>query len=154
MTSEQYRALLQELAHVGGLSDATSLLEHGRVMIGELSAVLEHEPRYDEHLLQVRFLVGSFPQADAFAIAKSLLEANYVGGYGGECVFSVVPDSDDVVVTLKVHLHPSLTAQELWQDLSAVARHASELWEQVASSSLVPNDAHPSQFQPAQVRGA
>jgi hypothetical protein len=48
MTSEQFQLLLQDLAHVAGLSDSSGLLKHGRVKIGELDAVLVHEPVYKE----------------------------------------------------------------------------------------------------------
>jgi hypothetical protein len=133
VTSEQYRSLLQELARVSGLADSSSLLEHGRVKIGELNAVLEHSPKYDEDLLQVRILLGALPPNDADMMTKALLEANYVSGYGGECVFSLMPETDDVVITMRLRLQSSLTAQELWQELSDIARHGGQMWEKVAS---------------------
>lgn len=133
MTSEQYQALLHELARVAGLSDTSSLLEHGRVTIGESSALLEHNPGYDADLLQVRLLLGRFPTEHADVVSKALLEANYISGYGGECVFSLLPGSDDVVITMRMKLHPSLSPQELWQELSDIARHGSKMWEEVVA---------------------
>jgi hypothetical protein len=142
MTSEQYQALLNELARVGGLADPTPLLAHGRVKVGELNVLLEHEPNYDENLLQVRMLLGGFPpeQQD---ITKALLEANYTSGYGGECVFSLFPQSDDVVVTMKLRLDSAMSAQELWQQLSDVATHGARMWEAIVSATPPVQNASP-----------
>ncbi|HVZ45011.1 MAG TPA: CesT family type III secretion system chaperone [Ramlibacter sp.] len=134
MTSEQYRLLLQDLARVAGMADAKGLLENGRVRIGEFNALLVHEPTYDEDLLQVRILLGGFPAEQSDIVAKALLEANYVSGFGGECVFSLFPDSDDVVITMRMRLHSSLRAQELWQELSDIAKHGSQMWQGIAAA--------------------
>jgi hypothetical protein len=134
MTSEQFNLLLQDLARVAGLSDASGLLEHGRVKIGELDAVLVHEPSFDPDLLQVRIRLSTLP-AQSEELTRALLEANYISGYGGECVFSLFPASDDVVITLRVKLESAMTAQELWQGISDVARHASQMWEGIAASA-------------------
>ena len=134
MTSEQYKSLLRELARVGGLADPTPLLDHGRVKIGEVNVLLEHEPNYDENLLQVRMLLGGFPPEN-HDITRALLEANYISGYGGECVFSLFPQSDDVVVTMKMRLDSSMSPQDLWQQLSDVAAHGSRMWEAIVSAA-------------------
>jgi hypothetical protein len=138
MTSDQYQSLLQQLAHVAGLAEPAGLLEHGRVRIGELNALLEHDPRYDEDLLQVRILLGGFAEEHADIVTRALLEANYVSGYGGECVFSLYPQSDDVVITMKLRLRSSLTPQELWQELSDIARHGSRMWETITATLAPP----------------
>lgn len=142
MTSEQYQSLLRELAHVGGLADPTPLLIHGRVKVGDLNVLLEHDPNYDENLLQVRMLLGGFPpeQQD---ILKALLEANYMSGYGGECVFSLFPQSDDVVVTMKMRLDSAMSAQDLWKQLSDVAAHGSRMWEAIVTATPAAQGASP-----------
>lgn len=142
MTSEQYQSLLRELAHVGGLADPTPLLTHGRVKVGDLNVLLEHDPNYDENLLQVRMLLGGFPpeQQD---ILKALLEANYMSGYGGECVFSLFPQSDDVVVTMKMRLDSAMSAQDLWKQLSDVAAHGSRMWEAIVTATPAAQGASP-----------
>jgi hypothetical protein len=140
MTSEQYRSLLEELARVSGLGDSSSLLEHGRLKIGDINAVLEHDPKYDEHLLQVRMLLGGFPEQQQAVVTKALLEANYISGYGGECVFSLFPESDDVVLTMKMRLNAGPTAQELWQELSDIARHGGQMWETIVASMRTTQD--------------
>ncbi|MBC7603099.1 MAG: CesT family type III secretion system chaperone [Ramlibacter sp.] len=143
MNSEQYQVLLQDLARLSGLADASSLLEHGRVKIGDIDAVLEHEPNYDPDLLQVRMRLGTLPD-DAEDLTRAILEANYVSGYGGECVFSLYPASDDVVITMKVRLQESLTAQELWQGISDVARHGGQMWQGILSVSQTSMGSAPS----------
>ncbi|HTH80065.1 MAG TPA: CesT family type III secretion system chaperone [Ramlibacter sp.] len=134
MTSEQYRLLLDELARVSGLADSSGLLEHGRVKIGEVDAVLEHQPAYDEHLLQVRMRLGTLPVDDR-DLTRAILEANYISGYGGECVFSLYPASDDVIITMRMRLEESLTAQELWQGISDIARHGTQMWQGIAAAT-------------------
>jgi len=133
MNSEQYRLLLEDLARVSAMGDSVSLLEHGRLKVGELEAVLEHEPTYDDKLLQLRMRIGSLPR-DSAELTRAILEANYVGGYGGECVFSLFPATDDVVVTMRLRLEQSLTAQELWQSMSDLARHASQMWQGITAA--------------------
>ena len=146
MTSEQYLQLLQDLAHVAGLSDATGLIEHGRVKIGDTDAVLEHEPVYDANLLQVRMRLGTLP-VEGKDLSRAILEANYVSGYGGECVFSLYPASDDVIITMRVRLQEAMTAQELWQGVSDVARHGSQMWQGIVSvaqtaAGMTPSDVY------------
>jgi len=135
MTSDQFHSLLQELARASGLQEGSGLLEHGRVRIGDFDAVLEHEPRYDAKLLQVRVMLGAVGDGERDIIVRGLLEANYAHGYGGECIFSIYPGSEDVVVTLKVRLTESTDAKALWQQLSDVTRHGSELWEGIAAKA-------------------
>jgi hypothetical protein len=132
MTADQYQQLLQDLAHVAGMTDPSGLLDHGRVKIGELDAVLEHEPAYDAELLQVRMRLGTLPPEGA-DLSRAILEANYVSGYGGECVFSLYPASDDVIITMRVRLQASMTAQELWQGISDVARHGGQMWQGIVA---------------------
>ena len=143
MTAEQYKLLLQELARVGGLSDSSGLIDHGRVKIGEVDAVLEHNPDYDENLLQVRMRMGTLPE-EGDALARAVLEANYVSGYGGECVFSLYPASDDVVVTMRFRLVETLTAQELWQGISDISRHSSQAWEGIVAVAQTSQGRAPS----------
>lgn len=146
MTSEQFQHLLQDLAHVAGMTDPSGLLDHGRVKIGELDAVLEHEPAYDAELLQVRMRLGALP-SEGTDLSRAILEANYVSGYGGECVFSLYPASDDVIITMRVRLQASMTAQELWQGISDVARHGGQMWQGIVavaqtSAGSTPSDAY------------
>lgn len=147
MTSDQYKLLLQELARVAGLSDSTALIEHGRVKIGEIDAVLEHNPDYDDNLLQVRMRMGTLPE-QGDDLTRAILEANYVSGYGGECVFSLYPASDDVVVTMRFRLVESLTPQELWQAISDISRHSSQMWEGIISVAQTPQGMTPSDMRP------
>ncbi|HVZ43388.1 MAG TPA: CesT family type III secretion system chaperone [Ramlibacter sp.] len=135
MTSEQYQTLLRELAQLGGLTNPAGLLSHGRVKIGEYDALLAHEPRYDENLLQVRILLGGIPVRGGSSVVRALLEANYKGGYGGDCIFSLYPESDDVIVTMRVRLEPMMSARELWQEISDAARHGGKLWDEVLSAA-------------------
>jgi hypothetical protein len=147
VTSEQYKLLLQELARIAGLSDASPLVEHGRVKIGEVDAVLEHNPDYDENLLQVRTRMGTLPEKGD-ELARAILEANYVSGYGGECVFSLYPASDDVVVTMRFRLVEALSAQELWQAISDISRHSTQMWEGIVSVTQTSSGATPSDMRP------
>ncbi|MES2632704.1 MAG: CesT family type III secretion system chaperone [Pseudomonadota bacterium] len=153
MTSEQYMVLLQDLARVAGLANPSALMENGRLKVQDLDCVLEHSPAYDEKLLQVRMRLGTMP-SDTTDLTRAILEANYVSGYGGECVFSLYPKSDDVIITMKVRLQESLTAQELWQGISDVAQHGSQMWEGIvnmarASSDEAPRDTrHEHSFKP------
>ena len=149
MTSEQYQLLLQDLALVAGKADASGLVDHGRVKIGELDAVLEHDPKYDEHLLQVRMRLGTLPP-EGEDLTRAILEANYVSGYGGECVFSLFPASDDVIITMKVRLLEGLSAQELWQGISDVARHSSQMWQGIMSVAQTSSGSTPSDLRVAQ----
>lgn len=147
MTSEQYKLLLQDLARVAGLSDSSGLIDHGRVKIGDVDAVLEHNPDYDENLLQVRTRMGTLPE-QGDALTRAILEANYVSGYGGECVFSLYPASDDVVVTMRFRLVEALSPQELWQAISDISRHSSQMWEGIVavaqtSQGMTPSDMRP-----------
>ncbi len=132
MNSEQYHALLQDLARRANLADPSGLVDHGRVKIGELDAVLEHAPGYDPKLLQVRLRLGALPQKGD-DLVRAVLEANYTSGYGGECVFSLYPATDDVIITMRVKLDDAMTGQDLWQGISDVARHASQIWEGVGA---------------------
>ena len=150
MTSEQYQSLLRELARVGGLADASALLDGGCLKIGELDVLLEHEPGYDPELLQVRALLGGFPEEQEHIITKALLQANYASGYGGECVFSLLPESDDVVLTMKMRLDASLSAQELWQSLSDIARHGTRMWKTVISTAGLSQNVLPTETKFAQ----
>ncbi|MBC7436693.1 MAG: CesT family type III secretion system chaperone [Bdellovibrionales bacterium] len=146
MTSDQYQHLLHDLAHVAGMTDPSGLVEHGRVKVGELDTVLEHEPAYDADLLQVRMRLGTLP-SEGQDLSRAILEANYVSGYGGECVFSLYPASDDVIITMRVRLQESMTAQELWQGISDVARHGGQMWQGIVAvaqtaAGSTPSDAY------------
>ena len=146
MTAEQYRQLLHELAHVAGLSDSSAMLTQGRVKIGDLNALLVHAPDYDPRLLQVRLSLGSVPEDTRSAIAQALLEANYVEGYGGECVFSLRPETGDAVLTMRLKLESGLSAQELWQSLSNVAYHGTQMWESIRSQAQPSHGGFPPSF--------
>lgn len=147
MTSEQYKLLLQDLARVAGLSDSSGLIDHGRVKIGEVDAVLEHNPDYDENLLQVRTRMGTLPE-QGDTLTRAILEANYVSGYGGECVFSLYPASDDVVVTMRFRLVEALSPQELWQAISDISRHSSQMWEGIVAVAQTSQGVTPSDMRP------
>jgi hypothetical protein len=124
--------LLQDLAHIAGLADPADLVDHGRVKIGLLDALLVHDPAYDDGLLQVRIRMGAFSPRDV-EMTRSVLEANYTNGYGGECVFSLLPGTDDLVVTLRMRLDEKLSVHELWRHLSDISRNASVIWENVVA---------------------
>ncbi len=145
MNSEQYHALLQDLARRANMADPSGLVDHGRVRIGELDAVLEHAPAYDPTLLQVRLRLGALPQ-QGDELVRAVLEANYTSGYGGECVFSLYPATDDVIITMRVRLQESMTGQELWQGISDVARHASDIWDGIAATAQTAPTAMPHGF--------
>lgn len=147
MTSDQYKLLLQDLARVAGLDDSSGLIDHGRVKIGEVDAVLEHNPDYDENLLQVRMRMGTLPE-QGDELTRAILEANYISGYGGECVFSLFPASDDVVVTMRFKLVASLSPQELWQAISDISRHSSQMWEGIVAVAQRPQSNMPSEMRP------
>lgn len=147
MTSDQYKLLLQDLARVAGLHDSSGLIDHGRVKIGEVDAVLEHNPDYDENLLQVRMRMGTLPE-QGDELTRAILEANYVSGYGGECVFSLFPASDDVVVTMRFKLVASLSPQELWQAISDISRHSSQMWEGILAVAQTPQSTTLSEMRP------
>ncbi|WP_048438544.1 CesT family type III secretion system chaperone [Caenimonas sp. SL110] len=142
MNSEQYHALLQDLAKRANMADPSGLVDHGRVRIGDLDAVLEHAPGYDPKLLQVRLRLGALPQKGD-ELVRAVLEANYTSGYGGECVFSLYPATDDVIITMRVRLDEAMTAQELWQAISDVARHATHIWEGIAAETHTAASALP-----------
>ncbi|RYX89599.1 MAG: hypothetical protein EOO28_32365 [Comamonadaceae bacterium] len=142
MNAEQYQLLLQDLARVAGMADTAGLVAHGRLKIGELDAVMDHDPKYDENLLQVRMRLGTLP-AESEDLTRAILEANYVSGYGGECVFSLFPASDDVIITMRVRLDASMSAQELWQGISDVARHAAQMWQGIVTVAQVTHVARP-----------
>lgn len=131
MTSDQYKALIQDLAHVAGLSDASSLLEYGRVMIGEGRALLVHDPDHDPDLLQVRVTLGNFAESLEVAVLQALMETNYVKGYAGDCVFSLRPGAQEAVLTMRLRLRQVASAQDLWQSLSDIARHGRQMWEEI-----------------------
>lgn len=147
MTSEQYTLLLQDLARVAGLADSSGLIDHGRVKIGDVDAVLEHNPDYDENVLQVRMRMGTLP-AQGDELTRAILEANYVSGYGGECVFSLYPASDDVVVTMRFRLVEALSPQELWQAISDISRHSSQMWEGIVAVAQTSQGTTPSDMRP------
>jgi hypothetical protein len=149
MTSEQYKLLLQDLAQVAGMTDAAGLTQHGRVKIGDLDAVLEHDPKYDDQLLQVRMRLGTLPP-EGEDLTRAILEANYVSGYGGECVFSLFPASDDVIITMKVRLLDGLSAQELWQGISDVARQSSQMWQGIVSVAQTSRGSMPADLRVGQ----
>ena len=135
MTPEQYQYLLHELAHVAGLPYPLALMNHGRLKIGDVNAVLIYEPQYDPDLMQARLLLGGVPHELRESVMEALLEANYFEGYGGECVFSLSPQSGEIVLTMRLPLLPSLSAQELWQALSDIARHGSQMWEAIMAEN-------------------
>jgi hypothetical protein len=135
MTSEQYQALLQGLAHVAVLPDPAALLNVGLLNIGEYRAVLVHEPGYDPNLLQVRLILGGFPAELKEVVTQKLLEMNYIAGYGGEWVYSLMPESGEAVLSARIHLDSNLSAQELWQVLSDCARHGGEMWDGMLAES-------------------
>lgn len=145
MNSEQYHSLLVDLATRSKMAEPSGLVDHGRVKIGELDAVLEHAPAYDPKLLQVRLRMGALPQKGD-DLVRAVLEANYTSGYGGECVFSLYPATDDVIITMRVKLEESMTGQELWQGISDVARHASQIWEGIAAAAHTSHNATPHEF--------
>jgi hypothetical protein len=135
VTAEQFQALLQELARAAGLPDASGLLDHGRLNIGPWSSLLVHDAGYDPELLQVRMNLGGFAGEQRDVVMQALLEANYGEGWGGECVFSLSPDTGEVALTMRLELSPSLSAQELWQALSDIAQQGGRMWEEIAASS-------------------
>jgi hypothetical protein len=134
MTTDQYLSLLRDLAGIAGMADPAPLLTQGRLSVGETRTVLEHDPDYDPDLLQVRLLLGALPGEDQDIVARALLETNYVSGYGGECVFSLMPETDDAVITMKMRLHPALSAPDLWQELSDVAMHGQQMWNSIVAT--------------------
>jgi hypothetical protein len=134
MTAEQYRLLLQDLARLADPRDGDSLLEHGRAKVGALDTVMVHAPEYDPDLLQVRMRVGTLPEPSGH-ILRGILEANFISGFGGECVFSLFPNSRDVVMTLRHRLDEATTPQDLWQGLTDVARNAEQMWLMVLDNS-------------------
>jgi hypothetical protein len=144
MTPEQYQYLLHELAHVAGLPYPMALMNHGRLKIGDVNAVLVYEPQYDPGLMQARLMLGCVPQELKAAVMEALLEANYFEGYGGECVFSLSPQSGEIV----------LSAHELWQALSDVARHGSQMWETIMAECETLHAGLPADFHDAMAQHA
>jgi hypothetical protein len=139
MTPAQFQVLLGQLAGVAGVADASSLLLHGQLRVEGKDAVLAHNSAHDDSLLQVRMVVGDLPPDQAH-VACALLDSNYQNG--GRCVFSLHSESDTVLATVQLRMQPSLTAQDLWQDLCAMALAADALWESITTS-------HASEQEPA-----
>lgn len=133
MTFEQYQSLLQELARVGGLADPTALLNHGRLAIDGVSVVLEHNADYNKELLQVRLMLGALP-GDQHDIECALLEVNYMSR--GNCVFSLYPKSDNVVVAMNPSLGSSMTGQDLWQELSGAVQSGMLMWQDLIAKPV------------------
>jgi hypothetical protein len=133
LTSYQFDALLRDLAHVAGLPETSALLTSGAFDIAGRRAVLVHKPDYDPDLLQMRLVLGSFPPELKPDITQALLELNYVAGFAGEWVYSLLPGSAQAVLTSRIHLHDTSSAHDLWQVLSDCARHGLELWESLLS---------------------
>jgi hypothetical protein len=135
VNSDQFGTLLKDLARVASLPEDSALLSSGALEIAGRRAVLVHKPEYDPDLLQVRLVLGSFPPDSKPAIATALLELNYVAGFAGEWVYSLLPDSAQAVLTSRIHLHEIPTAPELWQMLSDCAQHGLDLWESVLADA-------------------
>jgi hypothetical protein len=129
MTADQYQAILQELARVARVPDPSALIEAGRIEVSGHRALLVHEPDYDPHLLQVRIVLGAFPLEHREAVALGLLEANYLAGYGGEWVYSLLPETKEAVLTIRLPLVLTPNAQELWRLLSECVQQAGQMWE-------------------------
>jgi hypothetical protein len=135
MTSDQYALLLADLARVAGLSgfQAAALSAQGHITVGGLPAVLVHDESFEPDLLQARIVAGSVADAIKPVVMQAMLESNYLHGWGNECVFSLLPRSGEVVLTLRVALQPSLSAQDLWHALDDVAGRGRAMCELLQS---------------------
>jgi len=133
MNTDQFQTLLAEFAHIAQLADPSDLLKHHRLQLGGVETALEHQPAFDPDLLQLRVQLGTFDESQRDEVLTALLESNYLIGYGGQCVYSLLPTTNDVVLTMRLQLDESISAQELWQQMSDLVRHSSELWQQVMS---------------------
>jgi hypothetical protein len=136
MNAEQYRNLLQELARLGGLSDAARLVDEGHVRVGDTNVLLERDPDHS-HIVQARVHLGNLGD-DKAAQARALLRANYSCSYAGDRVFSLYPMTDEAVVTMKLRLDPAMSAQELWERLSSVSRMGASPWKELAVAKEQP----------------
>ena len=136
MTSDQFSSLLRDLAQVAGLPETSALLSNGAVDIEGHRAVLVHKPDYDPDLLQMRLVLGSFPEQAKPAVAEALMEMNYVAGFAGEWVYSLLPGSPQAVLTSRINLDKTPTAQDLWQVLSDCAGHGLQLWESLLADVM------------------
>lgn len=142
MNVDQYQILLTDLAHVAGLPDIRALTQFGELTIAGLDAVLEHDISLEADLLQVSLCLGTLPR-ERNDLQRAVLEANYHGATHGNCVFSVMPESNDVIVTVSRKLSEVGTAQALWEDMSQVAANGAQAWtDLVASHPRLGSESH------------
>jgi hypothetical protein len=113
MNAEQFQLLLQDLAKVAGLADPDLLVDQCRVRVGGMTVVLEHSPDENPDVLYVRAHLGRFEEEHRAVITTALLETNFINGWGGMRVFSLVPQTDQVVLTVSTPLLAATTAHAL-----------------------------------------
>lgn len=135
MNAEQFQLLLQDLAKVAGLADPDLLVDQCRVRVGGMTVVLEHSPDENPDVLYVRAHLGRFEEEHRAVITTALLETNFINGWGGMRVFSLVPQTDQVVLTVSTPLLAATTAHDLWQVLSDVASQGGTMWSQITAAA-------------------
>jgi hypothetical protein len=128
MTEDDYRRLLQTLAHDTALSDPAPFIESGCVRVGDAEVQLDRDPD-DPAALQVRVRLGSGHDP------RALLRANYDGCYAGDRVISLSPMTAEAVLTTHVGLADSTTARDLWLHLSRASAEAARARDDIAAAA-------------------
>jgi hypothetical protein len=141
MNAEQFHLILKDLAKVAGLADPALLVDQCRVRVGGMNVVLEHSPDENPDVLFVRAHLGRLEEKHRALITTVLLETNFVNGWGGIRVFSLVPQTDQVVLTVSTPLLAATTPHDLWQVLSDVASQGGTMWRQITAAADTAKEA-------------
>ncbi|MBC5764307.1 hypothetical protein [Ramlibacter albus] len=132
MTDERFKALLLELAHLGGLADPSQLVDTGRVKVGEVDVTIENGSSAAGDVMRFHVHVGDLSARGA-PDAKALLKANYTASYAGSRFFGTVPLTSEAAATLDAPQASGMSAQELWAHLSQAAIEGKRLWDEACS---------------------
>ncbi|MDB5841701.1 MAG: hypothetical protein JWQ23_3653 [Herminiimonas sp.] len=128
MDLHRYNQVLEEMCDHVKLGDRTQFLENGLLTIGGTDMFLLYDEAFDPEFLQLRIDFGPVPDCNREHLWRSLLNCNFVWGQGGYLVFSVIPENEHVVLTLKHTLNDEVSGAELANWLAFASGEAKAQW--------------------------
>ena len=139
MDRHRYRMLLEDLCDHAGLARREQFLSDGLLRIHGADVHLRHDEDFDAGHLQARIDFGPAPEQRRQDIWRGLLATNFEWGQGGYLVFSLIPDDEHVVLSIRHALTDDLNGSELAAWLGFAVREGQSHWSRIVQAPGMPS---------------
>jgi len=126
----QFRQLLQEFAKATELASPEFFIATGLVKVDGMPMLVHYDQEKMPGKMLLRMDLGPV-QGDKPRTWFNLLAGNYALGELGFYVFSINPESGNIMLTLQLDLDDKMTAQQLFVFMRTAVQEGKRCWDHI-----------------------